>query len=60
MKVPVVNVLIVAGLHVPVIPLPDIFGNAGGVLLMHSDLISVKVGIMLLETAIFIFVSTAH
>lgn len=43
--VPIVEVLIVAGFHVPLIPLFDVDGNAGGVVLLHNGGIWVKVGI---------------
>ena len=43
--VPVVVVLIVAGLHVPVIPLVEDAGSAGAVLFWQSGPICVKVGV---------------
>ena len=42
--VPAALVLIVAGLHVPVIPLLDVAGNAGAVLFWHNGPICVNVG----------------
>ena len=43
--VPIVDVFIVAGLHVPVIPLLDVVGNAGAVAFWHSGPICVNVGV---------------
>ena len=45
MVLPRVAVLIVAGLHVPVIPLLDVVGNAGAVLFWQSGPICVNVGV---------------
>ena len=45
MVLPRVAVLIVAGLHVPVIPLLDVVGNAGAVLFWQSGAICVNVGV---------------
>ena len=42
--VPVADVLIVAGLHVPVIPLLDVVGNVGAVLFWQSGPICVNAG----------------
>ena len=36
----------VAGLHVPVIPLLDVVGNAGAVLFWHSGAIDVNDGVI--------------
>ena len=44
--VPGVNVLIVAGLHVPVIPLVEVVGSAGGVLFWQSGPIAVNAGVI--------------
>ena len=44
--VPAVAVLIVAGLHVPVIPLVDVAGRAGAVLFRHSGPVAVNVGVV--------------
>ena len=41
---PTVVVLIVAGFHVPVIPLLDVVGSAGAVLFWHNGPICVNVG----------------
>ena len=41
-----IAVLIVAGLHVPVIPLVEVVGNAGGVLFWQSGPIAVNVGVI--------------
>ena len=38
--------LIVAGLHVPVIPLVDVVGNAGAVLFWHNGPIAANVGVI--------------
>ena len=45
--VPVADVLIVAGLHVPVILLFDVVGSAGAVAFWHSGPICVNVGVTL-------------
>ena len=39
------DVLIVAGFHVPANPLPDVAGSAGAVLFSQSGPICVKVGV---------------
>jgi hypothetical protein len=44
--VPAVAVLMVAGLHVPVIPLVDVVGNAGALEFWHSGPIAVNVGVI--------------
>lgn len=44
--VPTVEVLIVAGLHVPVMPLLDVDGSAGAVAFWHSGPICVNVGVI--------------
>jgi hypothetical protein len=44
--VPGVAVLMVAGLHVPVIPLFDVVGSDGAVLFWHSGPIAVNVGVI--------------
>ena len=44
--VPAVAVLIVAGLHVPVIPLFDVVGRTGAVLFWQSGPIAVNVGVI--------------
>ena len=43
--VPGVAVFIVAGLHVPVIPLMDVVGSTGAVLFWHNGPIAVNAGI---------------
>jgi hypothetical protein len=43
--VPAVVVLIVAGLHVPVIPFVDVVGSDGAVLFWHNGPIAVNVGV---------------
>jgi hypothetical protein len=40
------EVLMVDGLHVPVMPLLDIAGNAGAAAFWHSGAIAVKVGVI--------------
>jgi hypothetical protein len=44
--VPAVTALIVAGLHVPVMPLLDVVGNAGAVEFWHSGPMVVNVGVI--------------
>ena len=44
--VPVVEVLITAGFHVPVIPLLDVVGNVGAVSFWHSAFIWVNIGVI--------------
>ena len=44
--VPVTDVLIVAGFHVPAIPLLDVIGNIGAVLFWQSGSIWVNAGII--------------
>ena len=53
-------VLIVAGDHVPVIPLVDVVGNAGAVPFWHSGPIEPKVGVMLVVIVISIATAVAH
>ena len=48
--VPVVAVLIVAGFHVPLIPLVDVDGNTGAAEFWHKGPIAVKVGITSVTT----------
>ena len=45
--VPMTSVVIVAGYHVPVIPLEDDAGKSGGVLLRHTGSKALKVGLTL-------------
>ena len=52
--------LIVAGLHVPVILLLDVVGNEGAVDPWHSGPIAVKVGVIELVITTFIVVVLAH
>ena len=47
MLLPAVDVLITAGIQVPVIPLSDVGGRAGAVLLIHRGPIGVKLGVIL-------------
>ena len=46
MVVPAGSVLIVAGIHVPVMPLIEVVGNAGAVLFWHSGPIAVNAGVI--------------
>ena len=50
--VPTEAVLIVAGFHVPVIPLVDGVGKAGAMLFWQSGPIAAKAGVMLLVIVI--------
>jgi hypothetical protein len=58
--VPAVAVLIVAGLHVPVMPLLDVVGNAGGVEFWHSGPIAVNVGVTWALTVIVVVAVFEH
>ena len=58
--VPTAVVLIVAGDHVPVIPLADVKGKAGAALFWHSGPIGAKVGVMLLVIVISSVTTLAH
>ena len=49
-----------AGLHVPVIPLFDIAGKAGATEFSHSGPIAVKTGVIWLATVISIEVAVPH
>ena len=60
MNVPGTVVLIVFGVHVPVIPLSDVPGSAGGTLFWHSGPIWVNVGTICVEMVISIVVTTPH
>jgi len=57
--VPAVVVLIVAGDHVPVIPLVDVVDNAGAVLFRQSGPIAAKAGVMLPVMVISIVTAAA-
>ncbi len=57
---PFAVVLIVAGLHVPVILLLDVVGRAGAVLPWHSGPICVNVGVIELLITISIVAVVAH
>ena len=52
--------LIVAGLHVPVMPLFDVAGNVGAVAFWHSGPICVNVGVICEEITTSIVVVAAH
>ena len=58
--VPMVEVLIVAGLHVPVMPLFEVAGNAGAVLFWHNGPICVNVGVIWVEITTSIVITVAH
>jgi len=58
--VPAVVVLIVAGDHVPVIPLVDVVDNAGAVPFWQSGPIAAKAGVMLLVVVISMVTAVAH
>ena len=58
--VPVADVLIVAGLHVPAILLFEVDGNDGGVAFWHSGPICVKVGVTLPLMVMSIVAVVAH
>ena len=58
--VPDVEVVIVAGLHVPVMPFVEVVGSAGGVLFWHNGPSCVKVGATPEETTIFIVAVDPH
>ena len=57
--VPAVVVLIVAGDHVPVIPLVDVAGKAGAMLFWQSGPIAAKAGVILLVMVISIVTAAA-
>ena len=58
--VPMVAVLMVAGLHVPVMPLVDVAGNAGAVLFWHSGPICVNVGVICVAITMLMGTLVAH
>ena len=60
MVVPAVVVLIVAGDHVPVIPLVDVVSKAGAMLFRQSGPIATKAGVMLPVVVISIVAAAAH
>jgi len=53
-------VLIVAGDHVPVIPLVDVAGKAGAMLFWQSGPIAAKAGVMLPVVVISMVTTVAH
>ena len=53
-------VLIVAGDHVPVIPLVDVVSKAGAMLFWQSGPIAAKAGVMLPVVVISIVTAVAH
>jgi hypothetical protein len=58
--VPPVEVLIVAGFHVPVIPFVDVVGKAGAVVFWQSGPIAAKVGATRAVTSTLIVAVEAH
>ena len=58
--VPTEAVLIVAGFHVPVMPLVDVVGKAGAVPFWQSGPIAAKAGVMLLVIVISTVTAAAH
>ena len=58
--VPAFVVVMVAGLHVPVIPLFDVAGNAGGIPFWHSGPICVNAGMICALTVTLSVVVVAH
>ena len=58
--VPSVDVLMVAGFHVPAIPLLDVVGRAGAVAFWQSGPICMNVGVTCDVITIFIVVTAAH
>ena len=60
MIAPVLDVLIVAGFHEPVIPLFDVAGNAGAVEFWHNGPICVNTGMMDALMVISIVVGAPH
>ena len=59
--VPIADVLITAGLHVPVIPSLEVVGSAGAVVFRHIEFATVgKVGATAVTMAIFIETGPAH
>jgi hypothetical protein len=58
--VPAVIVLMVAGLHVPVMPLFDVEGNSGATAPTQSGPICVNTGVTCRSTVIMIVVVLAH
>ena len=60
MVVPTVDVLIVAGLQVPVTPLLEVRGNVGGVLFKHNGPICVNAGVVPAVIVMTIVVVVEH
>ena len=54
------DVLIIAGFHVPVIPLFDVVGSSGAVAFWHNGPICVNVGVICDEITISIVNTEAH
>lgn len=60
MVVPVADVLIVAGLHVPVMLLLDVVGSAGAVAFWHNGPICVNTGVICELISISMVVGAPH
>ena len=60
MVVPVLDVLMVAGFQVPVIPLFDVVGKAGAAMFWHSGPICVKDGVTCVVITMSILVEAPH
>ena len=58
--VPMTDVVIVAGLQDPVMPLLDVVGNAGAVLFWQNGPICVNIGVICVEITTSIVVTVAH
>ena len=58
--VPTTDVLIVAGLQVPLMPLLDIAGNTGAAVFKQSEPNGLKVGVIIGLTVTSIVVDVAH
>jgi hypothetical protein len=59
--VPTIDVLIVAGFHVPTIPFVDVEANVGATAFWHSEPIGLKVGVTVATTVMSIVVeAVAH
>ena len=58
--VPTVDVLIVAGFQVPVMPFTDVAGNTGGAEFLQSGSISAKAGVMEADISTIRVAGEAH
>ena len=57
---PNADVLIAAGVQVPLIPLLDIVGNAGAAEFKHNEPMAVNTGVICTSMVIFNVVDVAH